>query len=148
MFLQWRLNLPPWQPIGAALDDYVSELDGADYHATLGGAMAYSLIRGDLEPDMELQAKINGVAENLTTAQEIKLRWQKPDGTVALVTVTSVDLTLGKVKRVWVAGDTDQVGLHRGQLRVVRSNGEVQTFPNDQSYYLWNVNRQLGDELT
>lgn len=142
-FLQWRLNIPPWQPIGVSLEGYISDAEPEPYYATLG-PMSYSLIKGDLEPDMTLTASVNGVAENLTGVLSHNMRWKKPNGTISTVAMTAVNLPLGQVKRVWVAGDTDVVGAHLGQLVVVRSNGETQTFPNDQSFYVWHVYDQLA----
>lgn len=105
--------------------------------------MSYSIVEGDLERDMELTALLNGEAQSLVGALSIQLRWKKPDGTVSLVDLTAVSLAAGTVKRVWVAGDTDQVGTHYGQLVVQHANGETQTFPNDGSYAIWNVYPQL-----
>jgi len=101
--------------------------------------MAYSLIVGDLEPDMELQATENSVPKNLTTATAINMRWKKPDGTVSLVALTAVALATGTVKRVWALGDTDQVGTHYGRIVVIHANSELQTFPSDGSWFVWNI---------
>jgi len=49
--------------------------------------MSYNIIRGDLEPDMELTAAIDGTAESLTGALAYVLRWLKPDGTLSTVSV-------------------------------------------------------------
>ena len=105
--------------------------------------MTYSIIAGDLEPDMPLQVFVNNVAESLTGALAVQLRWKKPDGTVSIVSLTTVVLATGSVKRVWVAGDTDQAGTHYGQIRVTRSNGEYQTFPSDNSWHSWEVHPVL-----
>lgn len=56
------------------------------------------------------------------------------------------NLTTGRLKRVWVAGDTDLIGTHFGQAVVTRANGEVQTFPGDGSHYIWDVYLQLGND--
>lgn len=99
----------------------------------------FSLVAGDLEPDMPLTATMNDVAEALTGALAIEMRWRKPDGTLALVDLTAVDLATGQVKRVWDAGDSDMVGTHLGRIVVTRSTGEIQTFPNDGSWFAWTV---------
>jgi NADPH-dependent ferric siderophore reductase len=97
------------------------------------------LIEGDLEPDMDLAVTVNGIAQDITSATTITLHWLKPNGTVADVTLTAVDLTTGQVKRIWAAGDTSVVGYHRGRVVITWSTGEKQTFPNDGSWHLWVV---------
>lgn len=106
--------------------------------------MSYTIIEGDLEPDMGLTVYIDDAPAVLTGALVVELRWQKPDGTVSIVSLTTVNLAVGQVKRVWQAGDTDQVGYHKGQIRVTRSNGEYQTFPSDGSSYMWLVSPKLA----
>lgn len=106
--------------------------------------MSYQIIKGDLEPDMLLTATVNDAPEVLTGALALQLRWKKPGGTVVTVDLTAVDLAAGQVKRVWLAGDTDEVGAHRGQIVVTRPNGEMQTFPSDGSYVIWIVHPQLS----
>lgn len=101
----------------------------------------FELVKGDLDPDMELTVTVNGVAQDLTAATTIKLRWLKPDGTTADVTLTAVNLLAGKVKRVWVVGDTNLVGYHKGRIVITWANGETQTFPNDGSWHIWAVHK-------
>lgn len=99
----------------------------------------FSVVKGDLEPDMELTAELNGAASNLTTATAYQLKWIKPDGTESLVALTAVDLDAGKVKRVWSTGDTDMVGYHRGRIVVTWPGDEPGTFPNDGTWIYWYV---------
>lgn len=101
--------------------------------------MSFYLVAGDLEPDMPLTITMNNAVEPLTNALAIQMRWRKPDGTTSLVSLTAVDLAAGQVKRVWAEGDTDRVGTHFGRVVVTRSNGEVQTFPSDGSWFSWTV---------
>ena len=107
--------------------------------------MSYSLVQGDLEPDMEIDvtAVQGGAPVNLSGAIQLQLRWRKPDKTDSLVNLVAIDLVNGRVKRVWVTGDSDQIGLHKGQVVVTESNGEIATYPNDGSYVLWYVYPQL-----
>lgn len=105
--------------------------------------MSYEIVKGDLEPDMQLNLTVNGAAKDISTAVSYQLRWKKPDGTVSTVALASVNLAQGQVKRVWVSGDTDLVGIHRGQVVVTWSGSEPQTFPSDGSYYYWYVHPQL-----
>lgn len=103
--------------------------------------MSYNIVQYDLEPDLFLTASVNGDAEDLTGATALKLHWRKPDGTVSDVDLTAVTLATGQVKRVWVAGDTDMVGWHRGRIVVTRPTGENQTFPSDGSWFIWYVHK-------
>lgn len=109
--------------------------------------MSFSLIVGDLEPDMFLTASVSDTAQDLSDAVSVELRWRKPDGTESLVDLTVVDAATGQYKRVWEAGDTDMAGVHRGRIVVTwdgeddmtTADDEVQTFPNDGSWFLWLV---------
>jgi len=107
--------------------------------------MSYSCIRGDITQPMPLTLNVNGVATIIDDAATVTLRWTKPDGTTTTVALEEVDFSLGQVQRVWVTGDTDDVGLHQGQI-VVTVGGETDTFPNDGSLILWWVYPQVGDE--
>lgn len=115
-------------------------------HATID-VVGYSIIRGDLEPDLVFPCKRNGVAVDLTGALAHTMRWLKPNGTVLTgVALVASDLAAGELKRVWVAGDTDLAGVHRAQVVVTAENGETMTFPSDSTHFTWVVNKQLGDE--
>lgn len=103
--------------------------------------MSYNIIEGDLDPDMALQAiDASGSVADLSTAVDISLYWVKPDGTTSTVPLVAVSLALGQVKRVWVAGDTAQVGVHMGRIVVTAPGGETRTYPNDGSWLYWWVN--------
>lgn len=104
----------------------------------------YSLVVGDLEPDMEIDLTTNGQAVDLTGATALQLQWLRPDGTIVDVALVAIDLTAGRVKRQWVAGDSAQAGTHYGRVIVTMSNGETETFPNDGSSVVWNIYTQLG----
>ena len=99
--------------------------------------MSFEIVQGDLEPDMLLTCSVNGIVENISDSTARVMRWHKPDGTEVDVALTTVNLTLGQVKRVWVAGDTSIPGIHLGRIIVTRANGENQTFPSDGTYFVW-----------
>jgi hypothetical protein len=92
---------------------------------------------------MTVTCSVNGEAEDLTGALAFNLRWRQPDGTVSTVSMTSVSLTDGTVKRTWASGDTDVVGTHYGQVAVTRANGEIQTFPSDGTFVRWDVYEKI-----
>lgn len=102
--------------------------------------MSYSLVRGDLDPDMFIDLDMNDVAESLGGALAIELEWTRPDGTEVTVDLEVVDAAAGQVKRVWEDGDTEIVGTHTGRVVVTRSNGDRQHFPSDGSRFSWTVN--------
>lgn len=105
----------------------------------------YSINVGDLGPAMIITLASNEEPDgaNLAGATDIKLDWLKPDGTQELVDLVAVDLTIGKVSRTWVAGDTDIAGIHIGRVKLVRG-GAPMTFPSDGSSIRWQFNAALG----
>lgn len=107
--------------------------------------MSYSLVRGDLEPDMEIDVATSAGPVDLSGALDVSMRWEKPDGTVVTVELVVIDAPTGRVKRVWASGDSDLPGVHRAQVVVTTSNDEPETFPNDGSFVIWWVYPQLGD---
>lgn len=104
----------------------------------------YSLTQGDLGEPMVIDLGVAAAIAALATAQSVQLRWQKPDKTVSIVAMTVVDANAGTVQRTWVAGDTDVVGMHRGQVLVTDSAGNPITDPNDGSYLYWEIYPKLG----
>jgi hypothetical protein len=102
----------------------------------------YSLVVGDLEPDMEID--LTNQLSLLTGALALNLEWFKPDGLggfLAPVTVplVAIDQPNGKLKRVWVSGDSSIAGIHRGRVIVTTSNSELAHWPDDGSYLYWIV---------
>jgi hypothetical protein len=105
--------------------------------------MAYSVVQGDLEPDMLINLAAPGALAALSGALQVQLLWAKPDGTVTRVSLVVVDSTAGILRRTWQAGDTDQIGIHKGMVEVTASNGELATDPNDGSTLVWDVFARL-----
>jgi hypothetical protein len=101
--------------------------------------MSYAVVQGDLEPDMLLTLRVNGVAEDISDQLDLLLIIKKPNGVVIGKALTAVDLANGQVKRVWSAGDNDLAGRYYGQVRVQRANGEYQTWPNKLECFQWEV---------
>lgn len=101
--------------------------------------MSYSLVVGDLEPDMFVTAARSGTPEDLRDAVTVELDWLRPDGTRSTVALEAVDAEQGQYKRVWEAGDTDIPGVHRGRLVATWPDEEPQTYPNDGTWMLWYV---------
>lgn len=102
----------------------------------------YTLVVGDLEPDMEID--VSGQLALLTGATSLALEWYKPsaDGSGGFdapiqVPLVAIDLTTGRVKRVWAAGDTDRAGIHKGRVIITCSNSELMHYPNDGTFLYW-----------
>ena len=106
--------------------------------------MSFSLVVGDLEPDMEIDlATVANGPVDLTDATALTLQWEKPDGTVSNVGLVLIDAPTGRVKRVWASGDSALAGTHRARAVVTWSNAETSTYPNDGSVIYWVVYPQL-----
>lgn len=108
--------------------------------------MSYSLVQGDLDPQgMPITLVAPDAIAALTGALAVNMRWKKPDGTTSVVSLAVVTTSPPVVKKVWVAGDSDQVGLHRGQVVITASNGASVSDPNDGTNgFTWNVYPQLS----
>lgn len=111
--------------------------------------MAFHLVAGNLESDLRIVLDINGVAEDISDATAITMRWLKPDGSLVTERELVADaagggLAAGAVKCVWVEGETDEVGVHQAQVNVTRGNDEGQTFPSNGTYITWHVHAPLG----
>lgn len=99
----------------------------------------YTLVVGDLEPDLVLTAKLNDVPQDLSTALSVTLEWVDPNGQAHTGSVVAVDATLGVYRRVWDPGDTDLPGYYRGRLLVSWPGNEPAHFPNDGSWIWWAI---------
>lgn len=105
----------------------------------------YSLMQGNLQPDMLIPLKAPAAQAALATALQVTLHWKKPDGTVADVALAVVMSGISNdpnipsycVKRVWATGDSDVLGQHLGTVVVTCANGETTSDPNDGSYMSW-----------
>src|ERR1051326_1398882 len=106
--------------------------------------MSYNIVAGDLYEPLEIDGADASGAVNLTDATSVQMRWKKPDGTTSLVDLVIIDAPTGRVKKVWSAGDTDQVGVHRAQVVVTWPTAEPQTFPEDGSAIIFWVNAALA----
>lgn len=101
----------------------------------------WGIVSGDYGAEYPMPITVVGYGGvvNLTTASSYQLRWLQPNGTVVTVSLTAVGLAAGQIERIWVSGDTSQVGVHRGQVVVTWPDSTTTTYPQDGSYYTWNV---------
>lgn len=107
--------------------------------------MSYDIVQGDLEPPMDITVTENGGVKDLSeSGLTFSMRWLLPDGTVTTKNLGAFNLPLGQLRCNWTAGDTDQTGIHEGQVLITDSGGNIETFPSDGSPLYWWVNPQLG----
>lgn len=107
--------------------------------------MSFSIVQGDLAPDLELQVLENGAPKNISTGYTSwGMRWRKPDGTITTVALSVVDPTTGLLVYMWQPGDTDVTGLHHGTVTGIRNTGAPQTFPSDSTAARWAVSPRLS----
>lgn len=104
----------------------------------------FTIKQNNLEPDLEISvSKADGSAVNFTDALGVVLRFLKPDGSIVSRNATfTAPASSGKVKASWQAGDTDQVGLYRGEFTITWPVAEPQTVPSE-GYFYWEVTRPL-----
>lgn len=96
--------------------------------------MSYDIVQGDLEPDMPMT-----VSSSLVGATSVEMRWKKPSGELSTVSLVIISAAAGTVRRVWVAGDTEEVGKHQCRVVVTWPGSEPQTFPSDGNWAQWYI---------
>lgn len=106
--------------------------------------MSYSLIQGNLKPSMSIPVTAPGAQAEFATALAFNLRWQKPDGSIVTVPLVVDNTTPNTLMRVWVTGDSDLVGVHRGVVVVTCANGQTTDDPIDGTSMVWWVYSALG----
>jgi len=108
--------------------------------------MRFEIVQGDLEPDLDFEVfedVTEEELENLSDCTAFALRVELPDGTRQIWAVAPLDAATGRMRHVWLAGQTEQAGQYKAQLVATRGNGEPQTFPSDGHYIRWRVNPRL-----
>ena len=107
--------------------------------ATMGdmGANSYSIVQGDTVPEMDIT--MTAQLPLLVGAQAVELDYVLPDGTSNLVALVVVDAPTGALKRTWVSGDTDQIGLYAGRVKITTASGAIGHWPDDDSRVCWTV---------
>jgi len=87
--------------------------------------------------------KGDGTAIDLTNADNVKIFYEKPDGTVKSDTVTISGASSGQVEYQFPTDEVDQTGLWRFEYRVTFTDGTDVTVPNGDEYNIIEV----GDRL-
>ncbi len=97
--------------------------------------MAFTLKQNDTSPQIAaILQDGDGTAIDLTSAT-VRFHMRKIGATTASTdaAATIVDADAGSVKYEWVAADTANAGSFQAEFEVTYTNGNVETFPNDQS---------------
>lgn len=102
-----------------------------------------NISKGNLFKPLELSLTLNGAPFVILGDDTLSMVWLTPESKTRItVTPTVVNLLLGQVRYDFTAGQTDEVGSYEGQITITRS-GKPISFPDDGSYFRWNVNRTL-----
>lgn len=107
----------------------------------------FSIKKGDLLPELELQLKFsNGQAANLTGYTEVRFLMRPVGSATNKINdtshVTVTDTTNGKIKYSWTGTDTDTVGEYDAEVRGIDANNKPVTFPGS-GYLLVNIHERL-----
>lgn len=96
--------------------------------------MDFIIKQNDTLPDYHVQlTDSGGYPFDLRHTTGVAFRMQKRAAMYAKVGrfVTVTDDVGGRVKVVWQAGDTDEIGVYRGEFEATDSLGRIQTYPHD-----------------
>jgi len=104
-------------------------------------ATQISIRVGDTSPDLVATLMNAAGAQNLTNASvtaTMTLVQQSAlsasvKKTVTLACTVDAPATAGVVRHVWAAGETDTPGIYKLEYTVTYFNGQVQTFPNEDT---------------
>lgn len=107
-------------------------------------ALTGTLIAGDLEPDLYLQVKLNGVPRDLADITSVAMRWRQPNGTLRVVPLEVYEEGTGLLRYVWLSGDTNIAGHHKAQVILTYASGEHTTYPTDGTPAIWYIGEVLS----
>lgn len=108
--------------------------------------MDFTIKQNDTLPDLNLTlTDSGGFPFDLRYTAGVYMRMQKRAALYAKVGrfVTVVDDVNGRIKHVWQAGDTDEIGVYRTEFEATDSLGRIQTYPNDGFYLI-----EVVDDIT
>lgn len=104
----------------------------------------FTIKTGDTMPALNVTlAEYDGTTPiDLTAAVTVTLRTSRPSGVIVEDAMTVVLATAGTVRYQWVAGDTDEAGIHTAEIVVAWPEGP-QTFPASGTIR-WEVEAPIG----
>ena len=98
----------------------------------------YELKRGDTNPPLQTTLTENGDPKDLSSAESVAFAMEGYDSDVAVSgTAQVVNSKEGEVAYHWADGDTDTASLYFVEWVVTYPDGSEQTFPNDESDFLY-----------
>lgn len=108
-------------------------------------ADTFEIIQGITTPSLEIVLVDDDDIDDAPDLDgaTVTMLWELPDGTTQEVPMTVVDAVERVVRRAFSPGDTDMVGVHRGQVKIVKS-GVTNIWPPDGSQAIWFVNPRNG----
>lgn len=112
--------------------------------------MDFTIKQNDTLPDLHVQlTDSGGYPFDLRHTAGVVMRMVKRGAQYAKIGrfVEVVDDVGGRVKHVWLAGDTDEVGVFRTEFEATDSLGRVRTYPDD-GYLLIEVIDDLTPNLS
>lgn len=98
--------------------------------------MNFFINQNDTSPEIEYDLYSKGELVNLTGASVQFVMGALVDAPGVIVNNT------GRVKYVWVEGDTAIAGTHKANFQVIFANGKRETYPND-GYLMIVINPEL-----
>ncbi len=93
-------------------------------------AGTFKMKRYDRLPPLDVQLVSDVGPVDLTTATSVKFLMRDVDKTVVINSpMTVINASLGQVRYMWAAGDTDVIGSFKAEIEVIWSGNLAQTFP-------------------
>lgn len=98
--------------------------------------MAYSIKKGDLEPNFQVKLALGATAIDLSTATGVTFVMTLRTASTPTINAPAVILQdgavdVGWVEYDWAEGDTDTVGIYDAEFRIAWPTGRPQSVPND-----------------
>ena len=89
-----------------------------------------TLKKGDTWPPLRATLTVDGEPLDLTTADSVTMIAVGPENTLTATLTVLEPATAGRVEHEWEAGETDEVGTHTVEFKVIWSTGVEETVPN------------------
>jgi len=126
------------------LETFELRVDGNNTKTDTQDSAVKRFKKEDDKPEFEdVLQKGDGTAIDLSNADNVKIVYEKPDGTVESDTVTISGASSGKVEYQFPVGEVDQTGVWRFEYRVTFTDGTDVTVPNGDRYELIEVGERL-----
>jgi len=126
------------------LETFQLRVDGNNTKTRTQDQLMKAFKKEDDKPEFsDTLEKGDGTAIDLTNADNVKIFYEKPDGTVKSDTVTISGASSGKVEYQFPVDEVDQTGTWRYEYRVNFTDGTDVTVPNGSEYEPIRVGERL-----